>query len=404
MNPIEVGDLRNAVIHTLKKPFIRVKGIDLDFSNQSNKKGIQKQVKVISGGLQRKLQVSKYMEVSNELTNVIGTLIDKGNVKQFWNSFYNARPPFDDMWLEFDRCEAIRPFADEKTLSLMNKYKMSSAMGVWIHRTDARDFLRMGGLSESLTAMGKDFEGCYYTYNFFACETFERDGERVTEKINHYPYGIMSSAFCSQNFSGIEEHESGPNHAYLDKFLGGYWDTEGERSLENNLFGSGVFSEEYQNIKNNLMVTNSSIHLNPVWEANLDEHNLMRDIAGTMPMVTAILSMLNYPWTTQENYSPHNNVKSITNKMTPYDSHIRVSINLPKEKVINLTMKQKARTRPFGVREHDVMGHRRTWIDKHGERRETWVKSHTRGDSKLGRVYKDYVLDKDGKKRVANSR
>ena len=107
MNPIEVGDLRNAVIPTLKKPFIRVKGIDLDFSNQSNKKGIQKQVKVISGGLQRKLQVSKYMEVSNELTNVIGTLIDKGNVKQFWNSFYNARPPFDDMWLEFDRCEAI---------------------------------------------------------------------------------------------------------------------------------------------------------------------------------------------------------------------------------------------------------------------------------------------------------
>ena len=64
MNPVEVGDLRNAIIHTLKKPFIRVNGINFE-SVKGERNTFKKAVKRISGDLERMIHSSKYMEVSN---------------------------------------------------------------------------------------------------------------------------------------------------------------------------------------------------------------------------------------------------------------------------------------------------------------------------------------------------
>lgn len=404
MNPVEVGDLRNAIIHTLKKPFIRVNGINFE-SVKGERNTFKKAVKRISGDLERMIHSSKYMEVSDELSETVGGLMSKGNIRQFWNSFYNARPPFERTWIEFDRAKLLCGMALNTPQEVaVRENQLIAPLGVYITKTSSYSFMQAGGISKELKSRLSDCKDDLYVYNFFGSTSYvsKHDGQRKQDSVYHFPFGLVSSAFTDANFAGVEERQSRVNEQYLDLLLG-EWDT----NKIDHLFGDGKFSSDYKNVADNLLVTNGSINIRggaESYQHSEPERELMSDLAGIVPMVTAILSMLNYPWTTQENYSPHNNVKSITNKMTPYDSHIRVSINLPKEKVINLTMKQKERTRPFGVREHDVMGHRRTWIDKHGERRETWVKPHTRGDSKLGRVYKDYVLDKDGKKRVANSR
>ena len=245
MNPVEVGDLRNAIMHTLKKPFIRVNGINLENikGERNARNAFKKGVKRISGELERMIHSSKYMEVSDELSETVGALIAKGNIKQFWNSFYNARPPFERTWIEFDRAKLLCGMADNKPQettppseipAAVRENQLIAPLGVYITKTGSYSFMQAGGISKELKSRLSDCKDDLYVYNFFGSTSYvsKEDGQRKQDSVYHFPFGIVSSAFTDTNFAGVEEQQSRVNEQYLDLLLG-----EWDRNKIDHLFG-----------------------------------------------------------------------------------------------------------------------------------------------------------------------
>ena len=86
----------------------------------------------------------------------------------------------------------------------------------------------------------------------------------------------------------------------------------------------------------------------------------------------------------------------VKRNVTPYDSHHRVKLTLPKTKGRVIVPKQPKRKESYGVRLHEVAGHKRHYRDASGYvYKIVDIPPHSRGDAKLGVITKDYVVEKE---------
>ena len=118
-----------------------------------------------------------------------------------------------------------------------------------------------------------------------------------------------------------------------------------------------------------------------------------------MLFVLKLIEVLNYPWISKDYVAAGNQQKSKTPRVTPSDAYYRCRINLPKPD--GITVKEPSqREGVYGKRLHQVRGHWRIYTDEFGNfKKKTWIKSHRRGDAKLGVVHKDYVLTAETEKK-----
>ena len=128
----------------------------------------------------------------------------------------------------------------------------------------------------------------------------------------------------------------------------------------------------------------------------LMETSVMTD--SPMLFVLKLMEVLNYPWVYKDYIPAGNQQKSRTPRVTPSDAYYRCRIDLPKPD--GVTVKEPSqREGLYGKRLHQVRGHWRVYTDEFGNfKKKTWIKSHRRGDVKLGVVHKDYVLTAETEK------
>ena len=112
-------------------------------------------------------------------------------------------------------------------------------------------------------------------------------------------------------------------------------------------------------------------------------------INGDIRFLITVFSMLNYDWVVKENRQADAQRKYRYGKFHKGNSHIVLSIDLPKFQGVTVMPKGFGAMNESSRRQHSVRGHWRGY-KKTGQR--VWISPHLRGDPKLGVITKDYVL------------
>lgn len=110
---------------------------------------------------------------------------------------------------------------------------------------------------------------------------------------------------------------------------------------------------------------------------------------GDIRFLITVFSMLNYDWVVKEKREAQAERKYRYGKFHKGNSHIVLSIDLPKFQGVTVMPRGFGAMNESSRRQHSVRGHWRRYR-KTGQR--VWISPHLRGDPKLGVITKDYVL------------
>lgn len=110
---------------------------------------------------------------------------------------------------------------------------------------------------------------------------------------------------------------------------------------------------------------------------------------GDMRFLVTVISMLNYDWVIKERREAEPQRKYRYGRFHKGNSHIVLSIDLPKFQGVTVMPKGFGKMEQSSRRQHSVRGHWRVY-KKDGRR--VWIAPHLRGDPKLGVITKDYAL------------
>lgn len=455
-NPTTLGELKGDVLWALESPMVRLGGL-----NTGKKSEIRKHNKRVVKGHARathqNLKGAHRWTVQDNLMEAVGRFFSKSNAKQFTNNIFNSRPPFDNMWIEWNQDAFLRGFApnrkpegshfdfegswwdDHLSSGLIREElqkewtekrgdapKPERIVGCHIRKRSLANEVWVEDGNTYKLGTAKAREGTCYTHQFFASNSYgiegvqkygyEPDDKWKRTICDAYPMQITTSLFNEEEESrkifvtkdeAFQERMRLKNRFMPENSLSlicfGKTDYQDDTTYKPRLIRKdspinefGHFNEFIDTVEDSLCCAFSDFYYPDV--ADSSQIHQIQNQRGLFSVVVALLSFINHPWTINETKINKENFKSVNTRQVPFDSHITVNIDLPKEKVKDiLKQKQVKRTRPYGIREHDVRGHRRTWTDKYGIEKETWVEPHTRGDPKLGRIYKDYNVVKNEK-------
>ena len=110
---------------------------------------------------------------------------------------------------------------------------------------------------------------------------------------------------------------------------------------------------------------------------------------GDARFLITVFAMLNYDWSVKEQKEAGSKRHYRYGKFHRGNSHIEVSIDLPKFHGVTVMPNGFGGMNESSRRQHSVRGHWRRYR-KSGKR--VWISSHVRGDPKLGIITKDYTL------------
>tara|TARA_R100001082_G_scaffold108248_2_gene83249 strand:- start:108 stop:1358 length:1251 start_codon:yes stop_codon:yes gene_type:complete len=404
-----IDDFQAEIAHTLRKPYLRVKGIELS-KERTQKKFISSEAEFNS----RRILNSVAYEVSEELVTDITNKILKGNQRQLITNFYHARLPHPEMFMAWK-------------LKLDGLDEMF--VGWAIDEIDGRRMMwsgkGFGNLENSVTA-----PSAYYRYTFYVgVEEPGSDRLLIThmpccvanacwnEEKNPRPWEVYEKEFNTQAF--IHEEIGGPV-TYFDMFKRLLFRSEllqsqntpsglafnlkfmDDPTLENSavLRGSNVDEQQMFDFVTAMPGPVPYLNSNPAEGVNAFFQGLRNDVniqamIISWQMLVAFVAMRNYDWVIKEPIAREKGTKNVSTRTMPRNRHYKMAIKLPKEKQL-MEGKQPERTRQFGTALHTVSGHYRTFRDENKKPiRRVWIAEHKRGDAKYGIVTKDYVLTKD---------
>ena len=101
-----LGELKGDVLWALENPMMRLGGL-YSSSRRENKKIIKHHARATS----QSLKGAHRWTVQDNLMEAVGRFFSKSNAKQFTNNIFNSRPPFDNMWIEWNQDAFLRGFA-----------------------------------------------------------------------------------------------------------------------------------------------------------------------------------------------------------------------------------------------------------------------------------------------------
>jgi len=390
-----VGDMRARLIHDWDKPFVRHRGFELD----KDKKRVKKLLKT------RAIHLHKAVHyiVDNDVLDVIIPSLRKFNPRHFRNAFWNAIPPHDSMFIEWDA-----KYLGSKVSNLPEaSIKIS---GVWIEKKaeagNAVHTYKLYYADENNTcSLGSYFGSTAYTQPENPISKYLEKHKYWRSEFLEQDYRFLTSPVCFESNEEETPLMSGVAGDYSRKVRETHASTGVLRrdiSKDEELIMQHIhkaYDELVDRDYLELMLDQPCSWMDEVNErskADPETQSLSRGTRyisnpyqrGYLAIATAIISLLNYDWVIEETENKTTKLKYSRTKRIG-DTYKRVRITLPKSKAVTAFNKPPKRPRPFGNREHEVRGHFR-FYKKTGER--VWIDAHTRGDANIGVVHKDYEL------------
>ena len=356
---LELGQLKQEVIHAIQKPFIRLGGLE-DFEHP---KGWKVHVKKTLRERTNRIQSSVTYEISNEILEYLEPQVEKGNQHQLYKAMMNARPRHFNQWIEFD---------------LGHLYPECGLNGFLV-----RESPEIAIINKQNELIGKKrcARGDVYVIEHYHEEVY---GTRAAVAL--YPINVKT---CLWSMSGqyIEDNARGKVQTFKSRFFPLMFLGDHEATTSNDISGllerwSGGFNDYVMDIPENV---------NGGYEIHTGRIN-----QNKYARLIAMMSLMNYDWFVEEPKVLGVQGKRLSKEITPHDSHVRVKLTLPKTKGRVIMPKEPKRTEFAGVREHGVAGHWRHYKDEHGYiYKSVYIKAHKRGDPNLGVITKDYVVERD---------
>jgi len=370
MSEMELGELKQEVIHAVQKPYVRLHGLDRYHNPAPWKASMKKGVKENT----QRLQSSVVYEITNEILEYLEPSVVKGNQHQLYKAMLNGKPRHYNQWIEFD----LGHLYEGEGLQAFHVYSTQ-----FVGRVENR---RVGTQWDAaLVGHRKDVGfGDVYLINHYY-ETFQK------KKVGFHPY---SSKTCVWSLSG----------RYIDESSTGMTEEE-KRERENATLALWLLGDNYRKFSNDMqpLIDRWSGGLNDLI-MDLPENKVRELVADKINInryarLIAILSLMNYEWFVEEPKDLGIQGQKFKQEVVPGDAHHRIVLKLPKTKGRVIVPKMPRRSEPYGVKRHEVSGHERKYRDSHGNVYKTiYIKPHWRGDERLGTITKDYVVERDDKK------
>jgi|TARA_R100000482_G_scaffold31773_1_gene10333 hypothetical protein len=366
---LELGQLKQEVIHAIQKPYIRLGGLEEFHHPKAWKAHVKKMVRERTN----RIQSSVTYEISNEILEYLEPQVEKGNQHQLYKAMLNARPRHFNQWIEFD---------------LGHLYPGFGLTGFHV-----RESPEIAIINEQNELIGKKRceRGDVYVIEHYHEEVYGTRDETTTlfpakTAVALYPINVKT---CLWSLSGqyIEDNARGQVQTFKSRFFPLMFLGDHEATTSNDISGllerwSGGFNDYVCDIPENV---NGGYE---IVTGRINQNKYARLIA--------MMSLMNYDWFVEEPKVLGVQGKRLKKEITPHDSHVRVKLTLPKTKGRVIMPKEPKRTEFAGVRQHDVAGHWRHYKDEHGYiLKSVYIKEHKRGDPSLGVITKDYVVEKD---------
>jgi hypothetical protein len=377
-NKMELGDLQREIAAAWQKPYVRLHGLEGFEISKAYKIGMKK----ITHDQPRKVANAVKYEITDEIIDYLRPSVERGNQRALATALFNAKPRHYNMWLEFRD-----PYSNQKGLIGWHITTMLSVMVD--HNPNQAPRAKKLEPGECFS-----FERYYeVTHDHIQIDKQRRrDDGSLTDKSgskarplvgmdsNSLTTDIWSEQGPIMTFQHNERQLASDRRVKALMFLG---DLEGEFApdIRNTIF------DRWGQGWNNLIEDDPS---------NLRQMASEVDYKHKMSWVIALLSLMNYDYFVEEPKLADPQGIKVKRNVTPYDSHHRVKLTLPKTKGRVIVPKQPKRKESYGVRLHEVAGHKRHYRDASGYvYKVVDIRPHQRGDAKLGVITKDYVVEKE---------
>ena len=345
------------------------------------------------------VQSQKFLITDNLLDHAIRASYVKP--KYLLDGLYNTRPPFNNMWVEWNEKERVQKNRKEliklckekgetKEVEPLNLAGIPDRIGYHIKRlTNERDvrnnepivdgetilytcFFQMEDKKFYCPEMGFNINyDCNYNYESFV-NTWNRQN-------NFSPVNMTEESFyhnCASNGAvmlGIAYSELHKGDPFLDQIF-------------RNLIPVQTCSTHWVRTAQNF--------LSPVHEKESIRHaEDLNRLSGDPRFLISLLNMLNYDLVSTETVVPPKKITHVyLNRSVPKNEYKVVQINLPKprgKRVYNKMFTGQGSPK----REHWRRGHWRRVNDRKGKLiKRIWIGEQRDGDKKLGKIIHDYEL------------
>jgi len=380
-NKMELGDLQREVAAAWQKPYVRLHGLEGFEISKAYKIAIKK----LTHDQPRKIANAVKYEITDEIIDFLRPSVERGNQRALATALFNAKPRHYNMWLEFrdpySRQNGLVAWHITTMLSiLMNLDKQRGRKTIRSVKTDPGNCF--------------SFERYYeVTHDHIQIDKQRRrdDGSLIDKSVSKARpvIGMDSNSLTTDIWS-----EEGP----LMHFEKNESQTISDRRLKALMFLGDLEGEFAPDIQDAIFDRwghgwNNLIEDDPV---NLKRLVRNDDHKHRMSWVIALLSLMNYDYFVEEPQVSNPQGIKVKRNFTPHDSHYRVKLLLPKTKGRVIVPKQPKRKESYGVRLHEVAGHKRHYRDASGYvYKVVDIRPHQRGNAKLGVITKDYVVEKE---------
>lgn len=381
MEPMELGDLKAEVTQALRQPYLRLDG----FGNFKSSRKWKSYVKNAARKSQHGNNVNNAIcyEISDEIIDFLRPSVIKGSQRALFQAMLNARPRHNNLWIEMRS-----PEMDFSGTSFSHR----PIVAHWIYSIPRVNQYRNGQTKLVAVKRGEVF--CLERFNEITEATRLDSHEGNPRRAGMQPLGAITDAWSRQgkvlNPKGVDRNG---RQLASDLLIKNLWFL-GSKEIEMSPDLSGILKERWtQGLNNYIQDTEENMRM------SIEEKDHIRTYAWVM----AILSLMNYDWFVEKPKSVKlKGVKPRKGDIMSYDSHHRVELVLPKTRGHVVVPMQPKRNESYGVRLHEVAGHKRHYRDENGYvYKVVDVKPHKRGNAKLGVITKDYVVTKGEERRSA---
>ena len=383
-NKMELGDLQREVAAAWQKPYVRLHGLEGFKISKAHKIGIKK----LTHDQPRQIANAVKYEITDEVIDFLRPSVERGNQRALATALFNAKPRHYNMWLEFHD-----PYSKQNGLVAWHITTMLSILMNYEFKEALRG-------RKNIRSVKTDPGNCFSFERYYEVtpdhlhvdkQRRREDGSLIDKSANKFlpVVGMDSSSLTTDIWS-----EEGP----LMHFEKNESQTTSDRRLKALMFLGDLEGEFAPDIQDAIFDRwghgwNNLIEDNP---ANLKRLVRNDDHTHRMSWVIALLSLMNYDYFVEEPQVSDPQGIKVKRDFTPHDSHYRVKLLLPKTKGRVIVPKQPKRQESYGVRLHDVAGHKRHYRDANGiVYKVVNIRPHQRGNAKLGVITKDYVVEKD---------
>ena len=330
----------------------------------------------------------------------------QGQQRNQSNAFFNARPPFDDMWIEMDVSE-LELFSHQSNPLLKNVTHIGARIDVSSADMQGGHYARgEDGSHQTYVKAGTGFTTLFTPGNLQTntMVLFFRTADKIAVSRNTLVFSQTQPIWAEDVFEQIEvmeksrvELDFSAASSFLTQTIGDnelihatndaiqIVDAMGQEERQRRRYSANILGDF------NLLFWDDATQEHAGWANRLQtlvENQLFQTFLNVM-------NLFNFEWITQDQQVVTGvKGRKFRDKTPPkVDSYCVVDVDLPKFKGVKFAQKAVARQERMGMRQHRVVRHKRTYHTKSGPITR-WVGPMLRGDPKLGFVDKEYNLNK----------